>query len=93
MGRKKTRPIADRKAELLAKLAILEAKENGTYEPSMEPDGLKGVKAALRRRKTALHQAQILIAGRAATDKSPALPGIDAKIENAQKRLDNLLES
>jgi hypothetical protein len=91
---RKTRTIAERKADLIAKLAILEAKENGTYvRENAEKTGLKAVRYALRRRKTELHRAKVLVEGRAATANSPALAGIMDKIENAEQRLAKLREA
>jgi len=91
---RKTRTIEERKAELLKKLEILEAKENGTYvRENAEKTGLKAVRFALRRRKTELHRAQILVDGRAATSKSPALAGVNDKIQNLKERLAKLEEA
>jgi len=82
--------LAKQKAALLAKLAIVEAKENGTYQ--IKREGVKALKFALRTRRTALHAAQVLVNGRAPSAKSPALPTIVDKIKNAEKRLAGLIE-
>jgi hypothetical protein len=81
-------------AEANARVAKLTAQIEGTWvAENAEKTGVKAVKAAIRRRKTALHQAKVLINGRAPTAKSPALPGIYGKIENAKLRLANMNEA
>ena len=80
-------------ADLEKKIEIQKAKAAGTYDPEKDSYGVKRIRAALRRRKTALHAAEVTINGRAATAKSPALNGIDDKIDNARSRLDNLTET
>ncbi len=82
------RSLAERRAALQAQIAILDAKEDGTYE--MERSGLKAVKFALRRRETEKHNAEVLINGRASTAKSPALATIAEKVANAETRLASL---
>ena len=43
--------------------------------------------------KTALHRANVVLDGHAGSEKSPAINGIAAKIENAQRRLESLIEA
>ena len=51
------------------------------------------LKRAAKTRSTLLHRAQVTVNGKAATQKSPALPTIDQKIENAEKRLADYREA
>ncbi len=81
-------------AEANARVAKLTAQIEGTWiAENEEKTGVKAVRAALRRRKTALHQARVLIDGRGATAKSPALPGLYMKITNAEDRLYSMREA
>lgn len=72
------------------KLAKLKAQAEGSFTPDAETLTVKRLRNALRRRKTALHRATVMLNGRAATEKSPSMNGIDEKIENARKRLADL---
>lgn len=92
-NRRKRRSPEELYQEALAKAEMYKAKMEGTYQPENDSYGVKRIRAALRKRKTALHAAQVTIDGRASTDKSPALNGIDAKIENAERRLEQLRET
>lgn len=90
------RKRATRKEMIERKKAELEkllAQEAGTYTGDEGSDIAKRLRKAAKKRKTLLHRAQVLLFGRPATEKSPAVNGIEEKIENAQKRLDNLIES
>ena len=51
------------------------------------------LKRALRTRETLLNRAQVTVNGKAATAKSPALPTIDEKIANVEKRLADYRET
>jgi len=90
-GKRNRRTREQIKAELEAKLAKINAKLNGTFvETDDESLLVKRLRRAIRKRETAIGNAGTLLTGRAATEKSPAIPTIDSKIENAQKRLDDL---
>ncbi len=78
---------------LLEKLAKLDAQIEGTYTPDQETLVSKRIRAALRKRKTLLSRAEIVIVGRASTEKSPAQNGIEEKIKNAENRLADLRET
>jgi len=91
--RKARRTRAQMIEEMEAKLAAYKAKEDGTYTSDSETLIGKRLKGGLKRRRTLLHRAQVLIAGRAATEKSPPMNGIDDKIERAEARLEDLIES
>lgn len=80
-------------AKTQAKLDKLLAQKEGSFTPDAETLVVKRLRSALRRRKTALHRAEVMVNGRAATEKSPPMNGIDEKIENAQKRLADLVSS
>lgn len=96
-GKKRTRrTIEERIAATQAEMARLQAIKDGTYVRGEATSGnpvLTQVKKALRVRKTALHNAQIITDGRAATEKSPRQSTLAEKIENAEKRLNNLRET
>jgi hypothetical protein len=78
---------------LEAKLQKLQAQAEGNFSDDQESNISKRLKKALRKRRTLLGRADVLLNGRPATEKSPAVNGIDEKIENAQSRLDQLIES
>ena len=78
---------------LAAKLEKLQAQAAGNYDETGDSLNTKRLRSALRKRRTLLHRAETLLNGRAPTAKSPAQNGIDEKIENAQKRLDDLQEA
>jgi chromosome segregation ATPase len=78
---------------LEAKLAKLQAQAEGTYSDEGDTLVTKRLRSALRKRKTLLHRAEVLVNGRARTEKSPAMNGIEDKIENARKRLADLEDS
>lgn len=81
-------------AEAQERVAKLMAQIDGTYvRENEEKTGIKAVRFALKRRKTELHRATVLVNGRAATAKSPALAGIHEKIANAGERLEKLREA
>ncbi len=90
-GKRNRRTRVEMAAELRARLAKIEAQIAGNFDESTE-DGfmVTRLKRAIRRRETAINTAETLLNGRAATEKSPAVAGIDAKIENAEKRLADL---
>lgn len=77
-------------ARLQAKLERLQAQKEGTYVPDDETLTLKRLRSALRKRHTAMGNARMLLNGRPATEKSPAMNSIDEKIANAEKRLADL---
>lgn len=84
--------LAHFEAEKQRILDRMQAKAEG--RPVTEGSGLSSrLKRAKRTRETALHRAQVAVNGKAATAKSPALPTIEEKIERAQKRLDDLIET
>lgn len=91
--RRKRRTRQEIMDELRAKLDKYEAQEDGTYIPDEETLIAKRIRKALKRRKTAIHQANVLLQGKAATEKSPAQNGIDDKIANAEARLQNLRDA
>jgi prefoldin subunit 5 len=78
---------------LEAKLEKLRAQAEGTYTEEGDSFITKRMRRALRTRKTLLHRAEVLVNGRARTEKSPAQNGIDEKIENARRRLADLEDS
>ena len=78
---------------LQAKLERLQQQEEGKPVASTTPLGVKRLRAAIRKRKTALHRANVLIDGHAGSEKSPRINGIESKIENARQRLDSLIEA
>jgi len=78
---------------LQAKLERLQQQEEGKPVASTTPLGVKRLRAAIRKRRTALHRANVLLDGHAGSEKSPRINGIDAKIENARQRLDSLIEA
>jgi len=78
---------------LQAKLGRLQQQEEGKPVASTTPLGVKRLRAAIRKRKTALHRANVLIDGHAGSEKSPRINGIESKIENARQRLDSLIEA
>lgn len=78
---------------LQAKLERLQQQEEGKPVASTTPLGVKRLRASIRKRRTALHRANVLLDGHAGSEKSPAINGIAAKIENAQRRLDQLIEA
>ena len=78
---------------LQAKLERLQQQEAGKPVASTTPLGVKRLRAAIRKRRTALHRANVLLDGHAGSEKSPAINGIAAKIENAQRRLESLIEA
>jgi predicted glycoside hydrolase/deacetylase ChbG (UPF0249 family) len=79
-------------AALEAKLEKLKAQVSGTYDPTSDEGTFieKRLRRAIRRRNTALGNAQTLMDGRQATERSPSVSPIDVKIENAEKRLTDL---
>lgn len=78
-----------------AKLAKLEAQVAGTWTGDESDDNYmaKRLKAAIRRRETAIKNAETLLKGRAATKNSPAVSDIDTKIKNAEKRLSDMRDA
>lgn len=78
---------------LEAKLAKLQAQAEGSFTPDAETLTVKRLRSALRKRRTLLHRAEVMVNGRPGTEKSPATNGIDEKIENARKRLADLEQS
>ena len=78
---------------LQAKLERLQQQEEGKPVASTTPLGVKRLRAAIRKRRTALHRANVLLDGHAGSEKSPRINGIDAKIENARQRLDQLIDA
>ena len=86
--RKPKKTLVEQREVLMAKLAIIEAKENGTYK--IERDGAQALKFALKRRAKMLHDAQVLVNGRAKTAKSPPMATIADKITNCEERLERL---
>lgn len=86
------RTIEQRRADLMAELARLDAKAAGTFDPSQEEGyGLKRLRAAVRSRETAMGNATAVLNGKPGTEKSPAVSSIGVKIANARARLDNLI--
>lgn len=79
-------------AALEAKLEKLKAQVSGTYDPTTDKGTFieQRLRRAIRRRNTALGNAQTLMEGRPATERSPSVSPIDTKIENAEKRLADL---
>lgn len=89
--RNNRRTRVEMKAALEAKLAKLQAQIDGNYDESGDDSFLtKRLRRAIRSRETALGVAETLLYGRAATEKSPAIGGIETKIQNAEKRLADL---
>jgi len=88
--KRKHRTPEQRIADLQAEIAKLEAKKNGTYDPTQEGDTMSRLRAALRRRQTVLKEALMLRDGRPGTAKSPALNPLEVKIQNAEERLERL---
>lgn len=89
------RKRATRKEMIERKRAELEkllAQEAGTFTDEGS-DMAKRLRKAMKKRRTILHRAEVLLNGRPATEKSPAVNGIDEKIQNAEKRLNDLIES
>ena len=78
-------------ADMETKLAKLRAQAEGKFDPSTDENyGVKRLRSAIRRRETLLTTACVVLNGRAATDKSPAVADIDQKIANAEQRVANL---
>ena len=73
-------------------LAELEAKANGTYVPTGPEAIRKSILKSRRIRQSALNLAQRELAGREATEKSPAIAPLVDRIENAEQRLADLRE-
>lgn len=77
-------------ARKLAEIEALKAKAEGTYTPDAETLTVKRVRNARRKRETLLDRAKIMLNGRVAGDGKIAQSSIDAKIEQAEKRLADL---
>lgn len=91
--RKQRRTRAQMIDEWKAKIAKAEAQQEGTYDSDSETLIGRRLRAAMKKRKTVLHRAGVLIHGRASTEKSPPMNGIVEKIERARQRLKDLIES
>ncbi len=91
--RKQRRTRAQMIEEWKAKITKAEAQEEGTYDSDSETLVGRRLRGAMKKRKTILHRAGVLLQGRAATEKSPPMNGIVQKIERARQRLADLIES
>lgn len=90
-GKRNRRTRNEMIAAYEAKLARLKAQAEGTFDESDDDTyTVKRLRRAIRRRETAIGNAGTLLNGKAATEKSPAVPSILSKIENAEKRLADL---
>ena len=93
-SKKPRRSIEQRIADKMAELQRLQAIQNGTHDETTESGYMvKRLREAIRRRETAINVANVTLFGRAKTEASPALPPIANKIENAQRRLADMLET
>lgn len=91
-GKRNRRTRAQVAEALRAKLAKIEAQIAGTFDESSDETLLvQRLKRAIRRRDTVLKSALTLLNGKPATQNSPAVSPIDAKIAGFQKRLDDAI--
>jgi len=90
-GKRNRRTRVEVAEALRAKLAKIEAQIAGNFDATKDDSYIvTRLKAAIRRRDTALRVAATVIGGKKATENSPAMSDIDTKIANAQKRLADL---
>ena len=90
--RRRRRTREERMQELQRKLERMQMQASGEFVPQDDPTGEKTVRRALKKRQTAIRNAQELIDGK----PNPEKPGkylanpIDIKIENKERQLRNL---
>jgi predicted nucleic acid-binding Zn-ribbon protein len=79
-------------AALQEKLDRLKAQVSGTYDPTNDEGTyiVQRIRRAIRRRNTAMGNANTLLNGRPATDRSPAVAPVGEKIANAEHRIAEL---
>jgi hypothetical protein len=93
-GKRNRRTRVEVAEALRAKLAKIEAQIAGNFDATKDDTYIvTRLKAAIRRRDTALRVAATVLGGKKATENSPAMSDIDTKIANAQKRLADLTET
>jgi hypothetical protein len=91
--RRKRRTRAEILAETLAKAEKIKAQLAGEWSGDNDTSIVGKIKGALRKRKTAVHAANVTINGRAATENSPSINGVDEQIARLETRLSDKKES
>lgn len=88
------RSAEERLKDLQAKMDALKAKMAGTYDETKDSNyTTKRLGRMIARRETAISVANVLLNGKAATEKSPAVASLTSKIERAEAHLKTLREN